>query len=65
MISKIKTYGNTKLESLITSLKKKEGFGRSVVLMHPQQKEKASNKLYDFPKLSNNASNISLDSTLL
>ena len=48
---KIKTYGLPKLESLITSLKKKEGFGKSVVLMHPQQKEKASKKLYDFSDL--------------
>ena len=48
---KIKTYGNTKLEQLLTTLKNKQGFGEEVHLMHPQQKEKPSKKLYDFSDL--------------
>jgi len=48
---KIKTYGNTKLEHLLTTLKNKQGFGEEVHLMHPQQKEKPSKKLYDFSDL--------------
>jgi len=48
----IKNYGSPEMERLLKSVKRAEGYGEAVLLMHTSPKEKKSKDLYNFADLS-------------